>query len=317
MGRIVNGEWIGGDDQQIGADGYEIREEPLRGRISEEPGAAHPPEAGRYHLIECPGCHLAQRVAILRRLKGLDHAVSATTVRPVMGPNGRDFGDRGGARPDPVTGYTYLHELYTATEPRYNGRASVPVLWDKVAGRIVSNSYAEVFGMLNSDFDAVAGAPDLDLRPAALEEEHARLSTFVRDGFVEAVYKCGFARDQDQYDAHAAILDRTFDALEARLEGQSFLLGSDIAEVDLILFCAMIRHDAIFATLFQCSRRRVEDSPNLTAYLARIWALPAVPPTFDLREAMEHYYVSHAHINPTRIVPRPPRMSWLPETLAA
>ena len=165
MGFLMQGAWHGDDASQIGAQGWEPRQEHISGRI----GEAFPPEAGRYHLIVCPGCPLSHRVSIVHRLKRLQDVVTTSLVRPVMGPNGREFGDAAGPAPDPVTGHRYLHELYTATQPDYSGRDSTPVLWDRHSRQIVSNTYRDILAMLNSAFDAFTDS-GFDARPAALSE---------------------------------------------------------------------------------------------------------------------------------------------------
>tara|TARA_R110002020_G_scaffold109430_16_gene253140 strand:+ start:5801 stop:6775 length:975 start_codon:yes stop_codon:yes gene_type:complete len=314
MGQLVDGKWLGGDHRQIGASGWEPRQEHLKGYVKAAPaesGAEFQAEAGRYHLIECPGCPMAQRVAILHRLKGLKQVISTSRVRPIMGPNGREFGTRDQAAKDDATGFRYLYELYLATSPAYTGRASTPVLWDKQQHKIVSNAYSDIFGMINAEFDAFTDV-DLDLRPADLAPALSEMLAYLGAGFVAAVYRCGFAREQSVYDDNIARIAKTVPELNRLLEDQPFLLGDRMTEADLVLFTSLIRFDAIYIPLFQCSAVRIEDFPALTGFIERIFALPGVAETFDLEDAMVHYYGSHAHINPTRIVPVPPRLSWLP-----
>jgi len=76
------------------------------------------------------------------------------------------------------------------------------------------------------------------------------------------------------------------------------------------LFVCLLRYDAIYVPLFRCTSERIEDHPSLTRYIERIMSLPGVRQTFDLKLTMTHYYVSHAHLNPTKIVPLPPKLSW-------
>lgn len=137
-----------------------------------------------------------------------------------------------------------------------------------------------------------------------IDRELARLS----NGFLGVVYRCGFSRAD--YERYAAILDRTIPKLARQLSDRPFLLGDRITEPDLALFAGLVRYDAIYLPLFRCTRHRVEDHPTLTAYIERILEIPGVSETFDLKTTMTHYYVSHAHINPTRIVPLPPKLSW-------
>jgi putative glutathione S-transferase len=313
MGLMVNGRWYGGDNYQIGADGVEQRSELIKGFIRMTPTGAKgevPAEAGRYHLVECPGCPSSHRISVLHRLKGLEGAISTSLLRPVMSEHGREFGTEEQAQTDPVTGFRYLYEMYFATVPNYSGRDSMPILWDKKEKRIVSNCYTDIFDILNAEFDEFATSA-INLRPKHLLDQITEMRDYLAPRITGAVYECGFSRDQKTYNKFAGNLETTFPELEKRLSDQPYLLGDDITEVDIALFTSLVRYDAIYIQLFQCPMIRIEDSPVLTAYLQRIQNLPGVSGTFDLRKAMTHYYVSHAHINPSKIVPPAPALSWL------
>ncbi len=312
MGFLIKGVWHGGDECQIGAQGWEPRQEHCKGQVRAlaiEGEPSLPAESGRYHLIVCSGCPLSHRVSIVHRLKKLGGVVSTSLVRPVMGPNGREFGTRDAAAPDAVTGYSYLHQLYTGTDPDYSGRDSTPVLWDRQTRRIVSNTCRDILSMLNRAFDAFTDS-DEDVQPADRMEEIDRMLAAIGAGLSGAVYRCGFSRDQAEYEHYAAALGRMVPELAVRLSDQTFLLGDRITEPDLALFACLVRYDAIYLPLFRCTRQRIEDHPTLTAYIARMLAVPGVAETFDLRLTMSHYFGSHVHINPTRIVPLPPAMAW-------
>lgn len=315
MGFLTEGVWHGGDECQIGAQGWEPRHEHFDGHVRAHPTAgdvSFPAEAARYHLIVCSGCPLSHRVSIVHALKGLDGVVSTSLVRPVMGPNGREFGTADEAVRDPVTGHDYLYQLYTGTRPDYSGRDSTPVLWDRQSRSIVSNTYRDILAMLNREFDAFTDS-DHDFQPAELTSDIERELGRVSAGISGVVYRCGFSRDQAEYSKYVAILDRAIPELALRLADQPFLLGDRITEPDLALFASLVRYDAIYLPLFRCTRQRIEDHPTLTAYVSRIMALPGVARTFDLRLTMTHYFGSHVHINPTRVVPAIPRLSWLHE----
>lgn len=313
MGFLKQGVWHGGDRDQIGAQGWEPRREQFNGLVRAQPrdGAADlPAEAGRYHLIVCPGCPLSHRTRIVHRLKRLGEVVTLSCVRPVMGPNGREFGTPHEAATDPVTGATYLHELYRETDPDHSGRDSTPILWDRKTRRIVSNTYRDILSMLNREFDAFTDST-VDVQPAdrraAIDDELARLGA----GVTGIVYRCGFSRSQADYDRYVAILGETIRQLASQLADRSFLVGDSLTEADLALFACLVRYDAIYLPLFRCTGERIEDHPALTRYIDRIMRLAGVRDTFDLGLTMTHYYLSHVHINPTRIVPAPPKLSWL------
>ena len=206
MGILVDGMWHGGDDKQIGAAGWEARHEAFRGYVRAVPAGSQPDfpaEAGRYHLILCPGCPMSHRVAMVHRMKNLGNAISTSLVRPVMGPHGREFGTALHASPDSVTGHDYLYQLYLASDPDYSGRASTPVLWDKQSRKIVSNTYRDILTMLNREFGEFTDSR-LDFQPpermAEIDEQLARLGA----GFTGVVYRRGFSRDQKNYEENAA-----------------------------------------------------------------------------------------------------------------
>lgn len=310
MGMLVEGRWQGGDHLQIGARGWEPRQELLRGSIGSEAGSgSRPAIAGRYHLIDCPGCPLSHRVAIAFDMKGLNNAISRSQVRPVMGENGREFAMPDGMQRDVHTGARYLYELYQASDARYTGRASTPVLWDKHDGKIVSNSYDEIFGIVNSEFDAFAER-EVDFRPPELLDRLRAELAWLGAGFTGAVYRCGFALDQNTYDEYAGAIERTVPLIEAKLETHRYLLGDKITEADLALLVTLLRFDAIYVPLFKCTSQRIADWPAICAYMTHMLSLPGVAGTFDLSRSMLHYYGSHVHLNPNRIVPATPRQPW-------
>ena len=199
--------------------------------------------------------------------------------------------------------------MYLATQPDFSGRDSTPVLWDKQTRKIVSNTYRDILTMLNREFNAFTDA-DVDIQPPERMAEIDDLLAQLGGGLVGVVYRCGFARDQQDYENNAALIDRTIPQLEQRLSDRPFLLGDRVTEPDLALFACLVRYDAIYLPLFKCTGRRIEDSPVLTAYIKRMFRVPGIAETFDLELTMTHYYVSHAHINPTKIVPVVPKLSW-------
>lgn len=311
MGYLAEGVWVGGDQNQIGAKGHEKRAEPLGNLVLAKPqwSTDRKAEPGRYHLIECPGCPLAHRASIVHRTKGLGSVITTSTVRPVMGRNGREFGKPSESSIDPVTGKRYLYELYLATDPNYSGRASTPVLWDCETASIVSNRTSDIIAILNREFDEFI-PPSVDYRPPDLEVEIDTMIAQLYEEFIGAVYRCGFAREQDLYEHNASILDRGIGKIEATLTEHPYLLGDIITEADLALFASLVRYNSIYIPLFGCTQTRIEDSEILTKYIIQLFDIPGVRETFDLRLTMEHYFVSHAHINPRKVVPRPPKLSW-------
>lgn len=263
-------------------------------------------EAGRYHLYVALICPWAHRTLIARKLKGLEGAISISVVEPALTPQGWRFAE--GA--DAVNGAVYMHEIYTAADPVFTGRATVPVLWDKATGTIVSNESADILQMFNRGFGALASGPDL--RPDDLTDQIEALNDFIYPRLNNGVYRAGFATTQVAYDEAVAEVFQALDALEERLsDGRGWLLGDRFTETDIRAFVTLVRFDVAYHGLFKCNLRRIADYPLLSGYLRRVLALPGVAGTVNLDHIKRGYY-SIAKLNPTGIVPAGPLLDWAP-----
>jgi putative glutathione S-transferase len=198
-----------------------------------------------------------------------------------------------------------LYEIYLRADPNYSGRVTVPVLWDKKQQTIVSNESADIIRMLNSAFDEFGDA-SLDFYPAELRDEIDALNAVIYKNVNNGVYRAGFATSQNAYEEAFRILFNTLDELDSRLDEQRFLLGDPLTEADWRLFTTLVRFDAVYYGHFKCNRRRITDYPNLSDYVRDLFQMPGVKDTVNFEQIKQHYYYSHAHINPTRIVPLGP-----------
>ena len=266
-----------------------------------------PAAAGRYHLYISWACPWAHRIALVRRLKGLEKAISMSVVDPIRDERGWAFRDGPGFSRDPVNDFAFLSEAYHATDPEFRTpRYSVPVLWDRHTRRIVSNSDDDMMRMLNGEFNAFAERPGLDLYPpehrAEIDALNARIYETVNDG----VYRAGFAGSQAAYEAAVFPLFETLDFLEARLAKRRFLFGAEALETDWRLFVTLVRFDAVYVGHFKCNLRRIVDYPNLSGYLRDLYQVPGVAETVNMNHIKRHYYMTHPDINPTCIVPAGP-----------
>ncbi len=275
-------------------------------------------EAGRYHLYVALICPWACRTLMARQLKGLEAAVSVSVVEPRLTDQGWRFGSGPGtwpdAGPDPVNAATWLHQLYSRADAEYTGRATVPVLWDKAGGTIVSNESADILRMFNTGFGALASGPDLC--PADLAAEIEALNAAIYPALNNGVYRAGFATTQIAYDEAFAEVFACLDALEVRLaDGRAFLHGARFTETDIRAFVTLVRFDVAYHGLFKCNLRRLADYPALSAYLERVLALPGVAATVNLDHIKQGYYSLKA-LNPNGIVPRGPELPWAGRLLA-
>ncbi len=297
MGRMIEGEWRA--DTDVGAtndDGeFERAATTFRGWIRRGDDA-HPPAAGRYHLFVSYACPWAHRTLLYRALLGLEDAIGVSVSEPEMLESGWVFED------EPVLGVRALHEVYTAADPTFTGRVTVPVLWDKERRTIVSNESSEIIRML----DAAWGEPGERFRPEAHRDAIDELNARIYETLNNGVYRCGFARSQGAYDRAAAELFDTLDFLEDRLEGRRWLVGDTLTEADLRLFPTLIRFDPVYFIHFKCAKRRIRDYPNLWAFTRRLYQRPEVRATVHFDHIRTHYFYSHESINPHRIVPIAP-----------
>jgi len=284
---------------------FERQEDAFRDWVSVEVGSEYPVESGRYHLYVSLACPWASRTVIVRKLRRLEGAIGMTVVDPVRDELGWAFREGEGYSKDPIEGFEYLSEAYRATDPRFDGRVTVPVLWDKVRRRIVNNSEDDICRMLNGAFSALS--PDdaelPDLFPAEIEADHAELSRFVYENVNNGVYRAGFASAQAPYERACRKVFAALDELDRRLAVQRFLFGPKPVEVDWRLFCTLVRFDAVYHGHFKCNLRRIVDYANLHGYLLDLYQQPGIEETVSIDQIKRHYYYTHDDINPTRIVP--------------
>jgi putative glutathione S-transferase len=257
-------------------------------------------EPGRYHLYvasACPWCH---RTMIVRNLKGLEEVVGISHLDPIRDERGWAF--TGGLYTDEIEGMRFLSEAYIRTAPEYGGHVSAPVLWDRETGRIVNNESSEIIRTFNSS--PLASGPDLYPEPlrAEIDAINARVYETVNNG----VYRSGFARSPGAYEQAVTALFESLDWLEDLLAQRRFLLGDALTEADWRLFPTLVRFDAVYVGHFKCNLRRIVDYPNLWGFTRELYQQPGVAETVVLDEIKRHYYITHAAINPTRIVPLGP-----------
>jgi putative glutathione S-transferase len=290
---------------------FKRQEDAFREWVSNDSSTPYAAESGRYHLYVSLACPWASRTTIVRKLKGLEAAIGMTVVDPIRDEQGWAFRDPSGQIPpgvpfestDPVNNFQFLSEAYKATDPSYNHRVTVPVLWDKQTKRIVNNCEDDICRMLNYVFGDFAQRKDLDLFPKEIEAEHAKLSNFIYDNVNNGVYRAGFAIRQRPYDRACRRVFQAFDELEQRLSKSRYLFGNRIVEADWRLFCTLVRFDAVYYGHFKCNLRRIMDYSNLQNHLMDLYQQPGIAETVNFDHIKRHYYITHGEINPTRIVP--------------
>jgi len=309
MGLLQNGRWV---DQWYDTDssGGEFRRQDSRFRswVTAD-GAAGPSgsegfkaEPGRYHLYVSLACPWAHRTLIFRQLKDLQDLIGVTVVEPLMLANGWEL-------KDDQYGLEYLYQLYLKADAGYEGRVTVPVLWDKQEQTIVSNESAEIIRMFNTAFNGFTGN-DKDYYPAALRGEIDAINERVYDSINNGVYRSGFATTQEAYEEAYYKLFDALDWVEQLLTRQRYLAGDALTEADWRLFTTLIRFDAVYHGHFKTNRQRIADYPAMSNYLRELYQQPGVAETVNFAHIKQHYYGSHHTINPTQVVPLGPQQDF-------
>lgn len=317
MGMLVDGKWHDAWYDTAATGGRFVRSDAqFRSWITAD-GSAGPTgeggfkaEPGRYHLYVSLACPWAHRVLIMRSLKGLEEMIPVSVVHWLMAKDGWTFADGPGVVSDPVNDARFLRDVYTAAEPRYSGRVTVPVIWDKQRGTIVNNESSEIIRMLTRAFDGLGAMPG-DYYPEALSAEIDAVNDRVYEGLNNGVYKAGFATSQSAYDEAVKGVFETLDWLEGLLSRQRYLAGNQLTEADIRLFTTLVRFDEVYHGHFKCNHRRIADYPSLWAFTRELFQLPGVAATVNFDHIKGHYYQSHRNINPTGIVPVGPSPDFL------
>ena len=294
-------------EEQTASGEFARQKDAFTDWVTADGRSGYPAEAGRYHLYVSLACPWAHRTIIVRALQKLERAIGMTVVDPFRDDAGWRFGEGDGFSRDPINGFTYLSEAYAASDPAYRGRVTVPVLWDTVTKRIVSNDDDDIMRMFETEFGAFASGDD-DLYPAALRSEIDALNADVFVKVNNGVYRAGFATTQRAYERAATGVFAALDVLDARLQTSRSLFGNTPVETDWRLFVTLVRFDPVYVGHFKCNLRRIADYPNLGPYLRDLYQRPGIAETVNFAHIKRHYYATHPEINPTRIVPIGPEM---------
>ncbi|KQT45987.1 glutathionyl-hydroquinone reductase YqjG [Devosia sp. Leaf420] len=318
MGQLIDGEWSDKWYDTSKTGGKFVRSQSgFRNWVTADgsPGltgeGGFAAEAGRYHLYVSLACPWAHRTLIFRKLKELESLISVSIVSPKMpDETGWSFKTDEGSTGDTLLNKDFLWQVYTEADPKYTGRVTVPVLWDKKTNTIVSNESAEIIRMFNSAFNELTGNTD-DYYPEALRGRIDEINARVYDDINNGVYKAGFATTQEAYQEAARKLFDALDWVEGLLGDNAYLTGDSITEADWRLFTTLVRFDAVYFGHFKCNLRQIADYPNLSHYLKALYEVPGVKETVDIGHIQTHYYWSHTTINPHRIVPIGPKLAFM------
>ncbi|XP_038066958.1 glutathionyl-hydroquinone reductase YqjG-like [Patiria miniata] len=290
------------------------KDSAFRNWITEDGSSGFKAEMDRYHLYVSLACPWAHRTLLVRALKGLQDFVSYTVVDWFLGDKGWSFTDE---KPkctlDTINGAKSLKEIYFKADANYDGRFTVPVLWDKKTNTIVNNESSEIIRMLNKECNAFCATPeqrDLDLYPEQLRDKIDELNGWIYPMINNGVYRAGFAKSQEAYDVAVREVFGGLDKAEGILSNSRYLTGSSLTEADVRLFTTLIRFDTVYHGHFKCNKKRIIDYPNIWGFVRDVYQKEAVRETVDQQHIQNHYLQSHLHINPFGIVPIGPDLDF-------
>ncbi len=310
MGLIQNGQWV---DQwyDTKSSGGEYRRQDSRfrswltsdGQTGPNGETGFKAEKGRYHLYVSLACPWAHRTLIFRQLKNLQEYIDVTVVDAIMLENGWQFSN------EPLYDFDFAYQLYLKADSQYEGRVTVPILWDKKTETIVSNESSEIIRMFNSAFNHLTGNED-DYYPAELHEKIDAVNDRVYDSINNGVYRAGFATTQEAYEKAFHQLFGALDWVEGLLTNQRYLTGERLTEADWRLFTTLIRFDAVYFGHFKTNKRLLSSYPAISGFVRELYQVPGVAGTVDFEHIKTHYYASHLTINPTGIIPLGPEQDF-------
>lgn len=265
-------------------------------------------EVGRYHLIVALTCPWAHRTLIYLRLKGLESIISLGIVHPQRTSKGWSFHPFPGSTEDSVLNTEYLSDYYYQADSDYQGRFTVPILWDKAQRTIVSNESADIIRMFNSAFDEQTKSTE-DYYPKQHRNEIDKINGFIYQHLNNGVYRAGFATSQCAYEEAYHDVFYALDFLESQLKRRRYLISDEPTEADWRLFPTLVRFDSVYYSLFKCNHRRLIDYPSLWEYTRRLYHHPHIQETVNFTH-IKHGYWRKSDRNLTGIVPLGPELDF-------
>lgn len=277
-----------------------------RGKVTADGSSGFKAAAGRYHIFLSEACPWCTRTHIMLYLKGLEGTISWSFVHPIF-----DFVEGYGAKgwvfneevPDKLYGAKSAYEIYKMGNPEHNSKCTVPIFWDKETKKVVSNESADILQFLNTEFQAFAKYPEVDIRPEALIKTIEEWNEYIYPRINNGVYRSGFATSQEAYEVAVKDVFEGLDKVEEHLAKNRYMAGNQITETDIRLFVTLIRFDPVYVSHFKCLRKRIQDYPNLLNYTRELYAHPAFKTATFIDKIKQHYYGSHRNINPLGIIP--------------
>ena len=303
MGQLVDGVWTKGSISSNDESGsFKRLESVFRHNISED-NDKYIPETNRYHLYVSYACPWAHRTLIFRKLKKLENHISVDYIHPDMLDMGWSFSTNfPETTGDTIHNKKYAHEIYQISDNKVSTKATVPILWDKKTHTIVNNESSEIIRIMNQSFNNISKNYD-DYYPVNLRAEIDDINDVIYKNINNGVYKTGFSRTQASYDDAVQKLFSSLEMIEDKLKHQDYLVGNTLTEADIRFVPTLLRFDSVYYVHFKCSLKKISEFKNISRYLKNLYSNDAISSTTNFEHIKRHYYFSHEHINPHRIIP--------------
>lgn len=303
MGQLVDGVWTKGSISSNDESGsFKRLDSVFRHNISDD-NNKYIPETNRYHLYVSYACPWAHRTLIFRKLKKLENHISVDYIHPDMLDMGWSFSTNfPETTGDTIHNKKYAHEIYQISDNKVSTKATVPILWDKKTHTIVNNESSEIIRIMNQSFNNISKNYD-DYYPVNLRAEIDDINDVIYKNINNGVYKTGFSRTQSSYDDAVQKLFSSLEMIENKLEHQDYLVGNMLTEADIRFVPTLLRFDSVYYVHFKCSLKKISEFKNISRYLKNLYSNDAISSTTNFEHIKRHYYFSHEHINPHRIIP--------------
>jgi putative glutathione S-transferase len=307
MGQLISGLWVKGSVSNNDKSGsFKRSESVFRNNISLDE-KIYIPETGRYHLYVSYACPWAHRTLIFRKLKQLEQHITVDYVHPDMLDMGWSFNKNfSGTTGDSLYKKKYIHQIYQLSDRNVSTKATVPILWDKKTNTIVSNESSEIIRILNKAFNQITNNHD-DYYPDMFKNEIDEINDIVYNDINNGVYKTGFSKTQLSYENAANKLFSSLNIIEKKLEDSLYLVGNSITEADIRFLPTLLRFDCVYYLHFKCNLKKISEYKNINNYMKTLFENNAIKSTTNFDHIKRHYYYSHEHINPYRIIPIGPQ----------
>ncbi|MCL7046349.1 hypothetical protein MKW94_009894 [Papaver nudicaule] len=269
------------------------------------------PKPPRLHLYVGLPCPWAHRTLIVRALKNLDDVIPVSIASPGIDGSWEFHGSKSSRKEeflvpgsDGVNGCKNLKQVYRLhTGGEYNGRSTVPMLWNVDKKQVFCNESYDIIELFNSGFEEGSG---LDLEPPSLKKQIKKWNEVIYPNVNNGVYRCGFAQSQEAYDTAVSGLFSTLDMIDEHLGDSRYLCGDGLTLADVCLFTTLIRFDLVYNVLFKCTKKKLLEYKNLHGYMRDIYQIPKVAATCNFEAIMDGYYKTLFPLNPGSIRPTEP-----------